>query len=107
MVGTSLTRLCPPYGSVPSRHQLERHPAKIERIARYLAAVRLGRVPHLGDIGDPERQPAHQIARALDETEAGVGQFQRGLAAADSHAENLPPMLRKPLRIRALHLDLR
>ena len=60
---------------LPLRHQLERHPAKIKPVARYLAALGLGRVAHLGDIGDPERQPAHQIARALDEAKAGVGQF--------------------------------
>src|SRR5215207_5347080 len=102
MVGTSLTLLCPPYGSVPSRHQAERYAAKIERIPRYLAALRFGRLAHLRDIGHLERQPAHQIARALAETEAGIRQLQLRLPArtlADSDAQDLPPMLRQPLRI--------
>src|SRR5215218_10200610 len=107
MVGTSLTLLCPPYGSVPSRHQADRYAAKIERIPRHLAALGLGRITHLRDVSHLERQPAHQIARALAETEAGIRQLQLRLPAralADSDAQNLPPMLRQSLRIGALHL---
>src|SRR6187431_716872 len=57
-----------------SRHQTKPHPAQIKPVPGHLAALRPGRLPHLGDIGHLERQPAHQIGRPLDEVEAGIGQ---------------------------------
>src|SRR5436305_160291 len=58
------------------------HPTQIKPVPRYLATLRLRRIPHLRDINDLERQPAHQIACALDEAEAGIRQFQLRLAEA-------------------------
>src|SRR5665647_2962118 len=49
---------------IGSRHQLERHAAERERIARDRMALGPGGIEHLAGIGDLERQPAHDLAVA-------------------------------------------
>src|SRR5260370_42029425 len=59
-----------------SRHEFERHAAKLKPVAGHRTALRLGGIAHLGDVGDFKRQPAHQIACALHKTKTAIGQFQ-------------------------------
>ena len=88
------------------RHQAERHPAKIERIARHLAALRLGCIPHLRDIGNLNVSPLIRSLAPLTKRKLALGNFSSASPPDfDGDARNPPPMLRQPQRIRALHLD--
>ena len=82
-----------------SRRKTKRHPAKLERIARHRAPSCLGGIEHLGDIADLKRQPAHDLAVALDETEDAIRQFQFRLRRlrilADGNLEDPVPSARR------------
>src|SRR5207237_9176761 len=91
-----------------SSNETERDAAKIERIARHRAAPRLGGIAHLGDIGHPKRQAAHDLACCLDKAEAAIGQLQLSLAIrilGNGNPDDPAPVLVQPLRLRTFHLD--
>src|SRR5882724_891903 len=68
----------------------------------------LGGIAYPGSVGNAKRQPAHDLAVALDEAEAAIGQFQFGFAIAaraGRDADDLAPVRGEILRLRTLHLD--
>src|SRR4051794_13800597 len=86
---------------------MESYPAQIKRIARHRMALRLGGLAHSGDISDPKRQAAHEVARAVNEAEAAIGKCQLGLAALifeNRNPDDPSPMFGQPMRIWTLHL---
>src|SRR5216683_8020240 len=101
----SFGRLCPgmtSYSLAQSRHEPERDAAEQERIVRHHITSGFGGIAHGGDIADPKRQAAHDVAYALDEAEAAIGQRQFWLASfalAHGNAEDPAPMLGQRMRL--------
>src|SRR5712675_1580591 len=72
-------RRLPPVGSIRAfrlRHETKRNAAEQKRIARHRITSGFGGLAHGGDIDDPKRQAAHDVARALNEAEAATGESQ-------------------------------
>src|ERR1700737_3520949 len=87
---------------------MERDAAEKEAITSDRAAPRLGGIAYRGDVGNPKRQPAHDLVVALAEAEAAIRQFQLRFAvrtSAGGSTDDLAPVLGQSRRIRTLHLD--
>ena len=93
-----------------SRHQTERHPAEFKQSPDTCKPLALAASQHLGDIGHPERQPAHDDRQApLTKRKLALGSFSSGspfLLVLTGIPMILPQCAASTSRFRALHLDL-